>query len=232
VSTFDAMSERQSYHHGDLRAALLKAAAAEIERSGYETLSLRELAASLGVSRAAPYRHFADRRALLSVLAAQGFDELAEIHSSAAAKGGTPRQQLAAAGRGYLAFAAARPQLFRLMFVSDLLTGETRPDPVLIAAANRSYAIFEAMVAATLPGADDKTVKATAIAHSSASYGFALMRMEKRIKPFMLGGLSDAELVDALFTIDVRPGRRNDLGGKRRRTRRGSTRAVVGRAGS
>ena len=52
----------------------VKAAAAEIERSGYENLSLRELAASLGVSRAAPYRHFVDRRALLSALAADGFD--------------------------------------------------------------------------------------------------------------------------------------------------------------
>jgi AcrR family transcriptional regulator len=214
------MSERQPYHHGDLRAALLKAAAAEIQRSGYEALSLRELAASLGVSRAAPYRHFADRRALLSVLAAQGFDDLTEIHLAAAAKGGTPRHRLSAAGRGYLAFATARPQLFRLMLVSDLLTGETPPDPVLIEAANRSYAVFEAMVAATLPGADDKTVKATAIAHASASYGFALMRIERRIKPFMLGGMTDAELIDALFTMDVRPGRRGKRGGGRRRTSR------------
>jgi hypothetical protein len=88
---------------------------------------------------------------------------------------------------------------------------------VLIEPANRSYALFEAMVAATLPGADDKTVKATAIAHASATYGFALMRMERRIKPFMLGGLSDGELIDALFTMDVRPGRRGKRGGERRR---------------
>jgi hypothetical protein len=88
---------------------------------------------------------------------------------------------------------------------------------VLIEPANRSYALFEAMVAATLPGADDKTVKATAIAHASASYGFALMRMERPIKPFMLGGLSDGELIDALFTMDVRPGRRGKRGGERRR---------------
>jgi AcrR family transcriptional regulator len=216
VNIKSGMNEKPAYHHGDLRAALLEAAAAEIERSGYEALSLRELAASLGVSRAAPYRHFEDRRALLSVLAAQGFHDLAEVHLSAAAKAGTPRQRLAAAGRGYLAFAAARPQLFRLMFVSDLLTGEMPPDPALIEAANRSYAVFQSMVAATLPNADERTVKATAIAHMSASYGFALMRMENRIKPFMMGGLTDAELIDALFTMDVRRGRRE----KRQRTRR------------
>ena len=60
------MSKNVTYHHGDLRAALITAAAAEIERVGYENLSLRELAASLNVSRAAPYRHFVDRRALLA----------------------------------------------------------------------------------------------------------------------------------------------------------------------
>ena len=59
------MKDDSSYHHGDLRAALIKAATAEIEHGGYENLSLRELADSVGVSRGAPYRHFADRRALL-----------------------------------------------------------------------------------------------------------------------------------------------------------------------
>ena len=69
------MSKEIPYHHGDLRAALLAAAAVQIERGGYENLSLRELAASLAVSRAAPYRHFVDRRALLVALVTQGFDE-------------------------------------------------------------------------------------------------------------------------------------------------------------
>lgn len=200
--------DRPAYHHGDLKSALITAALAAVEQRGPEAVSLRDLAQSLGVSRAAPYRHFEDRRALLAALAAEGFDELTEVHLKARAKGGSPRQQLAAAGRGYLAFAAARPQRFRLMFVSDLLTAATPPDPALLKAADRSYAIFEAMVAATLPGADDKTVKATTIAHMSATYGFALLRMENRIKPFMLGGLSDAELIDALFTMDLRSGRR------------------------
>src|SRR5215469_14061638 len=106
-----ASADHATYHHGDLRAALVKAAVVEIERSGYENLSLRELAASLGVSRAAPYRHFADRRALLAAIAAAGFDELTAIHRNA--NGKTPQARLAAAGRGYLAFAAERPQLFR-----------------------------------------------------------------------------------------------------------------------
>ena len=185
----------------------MKAAAAEIERSGYENLSLRELAESLGVSRAAPYRHFADRRALLAAVAADGFDGLTAIYRNATADGKTPQARLAAAGRGYLAFAADRPQLFRLMFVSDLLGQSTAPpDPALIKSAGEAYVVFEGLVAATLDHPDDRAIKAAAIAIMSTSYGFALLRMNDRLKPFMYGGLTQSDLVDAVLSIQ--PGRK------------------------
>lgn len=193
-----------AYHHGDLRAALIKAAATEIERVGYENLSLRELAESLGVSRAAPYRHFADRRALFAAVAADGFDRLTAIHRKAIASEKTPQARLAAAGRGYLAFAAKRPQMFRLMFVSDLLSGSTMPpDPTLIRAAGESYVVFEGLVAATLDEPDDGAIKAAAIAIMSSTYGFALLRMNDRLKPFMYGPLTQDELVDAVLSMRV-----------------------------
>ena len=197
------MKNDSSYHHGDLRAALVKAAAAQIERGGYENLSLRELAESLGVSRAAPYRHFADRRALLAAVAAEGFDRLTAIHRNATGK--TPQGRLAAAGRGYLAFAAERPQMFRLMFVSDLLNGDKMaPDPALIKSAGESYVEFERLVAATLDDPDDDgAVKAAAIAIMSTSYGFALLRMNDRLRPFMYGPLTQSDLVDAVLSIKV-----------------------------
>jgi AcrR family transcriptional regulator len=197
-----ASTDQATYHHGDLRAALVKAAAAEIELTGYENLSLRELAASLGVSRAAPYRHFVDRRALLAAIAAAGFDGLTAIHRKAIGK--TPRARLAAAGRGYLAFAAERPQLFRLMFASDLLSGVAAPpDPALIKAANECYEVFEGLVAATLDHPDDSAIKATTIALMSSTYGFALLRMDNRLKPFMYGRLTQAELIDAVLSMQV-----------------------------
>src|ERR1700733_3165199 len=197
-------TDHATYHHGDLRAALLKAAAAEIERSGYENLSLRELAESLGVSRAAPYRHFEDRRALLAALAADGFDRLTAIYRNAIANGTTPQGRLAAAGRAYLAFAAERPQLFRLMFVSDLLGESTAPpDPVLIKTAGESYVMFEGLVAATLDHPDDRAIKAAAIAIMSTSYGFALLRMNDRLKPFMYGTLTQTDLINAVLSINI-----------------------------
>jgi AcrR family transcriptional regulator len=197
------MKDDSSYHHGDLRAALIKAATAEIERGGHENLSLRELADSVGVSRGAPYRHFADRRALLAAVAADGFERLTAIYRKAMmGSGKTPQDRLAAAGRGYLRFAAKRPQMFRLMFVSDLLGGGTvPPDAALAKAAGESYFVFERLVAATLDNPDDRTVKAAAIKIMSTGFGFALLRMNNRVKPFMYGPLTQTELVDAVLSI-------------------------------
>jgi AcrR family transcriptional regulator len=195
------MKDDSSYHHGDLHAALVRAAAAEIERSGYENLSLRELAESLGVSRAAPYRHFADRRALLAAVAADGFEKLAAIYRRATGSGKTPRDRLAAAGRGYLRFAAERPQMFRLMFVSDLLGGGTvPPDAALAKAAGESYFALEMIVAATLDNPDDRAVKAATIRTMSTGFGFALLRMNNLLKPFIYGPLTQSELVDAVLS--------------------------------
>jgi AcrR family transcriptional regulator len=194
------MAKNSSYHHGDLRAALIAAAGVEIERIGYENLSLRELAASLGVSRAAPYRHFADRRALLAAIAAEGFERLASIYRNATGK--TPEKRLTAAGRAYLAFAAERPQLFRLMFASDLFSALPL-DPKLTEAATTCYEIFESLVAATLDDPDDRAIKATTIALMSSTYGFALLRMGDRIRPFMYGQLTPSDLVNAVLSMKV-----------------------------
>jgi AcrR family transcriptional regulator len=196
------MSGDSAYHHGDLRAALMQAAEAEIERAGYENLSLRELAASVGVSRGAPYRHFADRRSLLAAIAAEGFDALTTIYRKVIATGKTPQARLAASGRAYFAFAAERPQLFRLMFTSDLLVSGAR-DPTLIKAANSCYEVFEDLVAATLDDPDDRAVKAAAIATMSCAYGFALLRIGERLKPFMIGRLTQDELIDAVLSMKV-----------------------------
>ena len=80
--------EDRSYHHGNLREALIAPPAKQIEEIGFEALSLRDLAASLDVSRAAPYRHFADRRELLAAIAADGFKHLQSAALAAIAKNG------------------------------------------------------------------------------------------------------------------------------------------------
>ena len=96
-----------TYHHGELRPALLRAAAKILEKEGRDAISLRDLARRSGVSHNAPYRHFADRQALLAALAEEGFALLA------AALEGKPWREQAMA---YLRFGIANPERFSLMF--------------------------------------------------------------------------------------------------------------------
>lgn len=115
--------EARSYHHGDLRAALLAAAEAELSERGMEGFSLRSVAKRAGVSHAAPAHHFGDAQGLLTALAAEGFRQFLAAQGAregVAAK--DPASQLVAAGLGYVDFAIARPTLFRLLWQSE------RPD--------------------------------------------------------------------------------------------------------
>jgi len=101
------MSTSRSYHHGDLRAALLAAAGEVLEKQGLASLSLREVARRAGVSHNAPYRHFPDRDSLLAALAAQGFEQFGDALEK------RPRREM---GEAYVEFALEHPQRFRLMF--------------------------------------------------------------------------------------------------------------------
>ncbi|MFC6937680.1 TetR/AcrR family transcriptional regulator [Actinomadura yumaensis] len=103
------------YHHGDLRAACLQAARELLEEDGSAALSLRAVARRAGVSATAPYRHYADRDALVSAVAAQGYRELAE-HLAAAHPSPESPEDLAAVAVAYVRFALDHPALFRVMF--------------------------------------------------------------------------------------------------------------------
>jgi AcrR family transcriptional regulator len=105
------------YHHGDLRAALLRAAELALESTGSEDLSLRELSRELGVSNMAPRRHFANKQALLDALALEGFERLGAVLNRAIAD----REQnfdarIVKLARAHVRFATKHPALIRLMF--------------------------------------------------------------------------------------------------------------------
>ncbi|GLX24035.1 MULTISPECIES: TetR/AcrR family transcriptional regulator [Streptomyces] len=104
------------YHHGNLRTALLERAETVLTESGVEGLSLRALARDLGVSHAAPSRHFRDRQALLDALAVSGFTRLNTRLSAAAEAPGPVPDRLAALGRAYVDFAVTHAPLLNLMF--------------------------------------------------------------------------------------------------------------------
>ena len=117
------MSTSTTYHHGDLRAALLQAAGKVLEKEGLGELSLRELARRAGVSHNAPYRHFPDRDRLLAALAAEGFEMLGDALEK------RPRREM---GEAYVEFALAHPQRFRLMFAGHLEHADPRAYDALV----------------------------------------------------------------------------------------------------
>jgi AcrR family transcriptional regulator len=114
-------SREQTYHHGDLRAALLAAAEAELAERGIGGLTLRGCARRAGVSHAAPAHHFPTLGHLLTALAGVGFERLAaRIREACAAHPPGSLDHLVAAAAGYVAFARDESALFRLMFRHDL----------------------------------------------------------------------------------------------------------------
>ncbi|OBB25339.1 TetR family transcriptional regulator [Mycolicibacterium peregrinum] len=139
----------RSYHHGDLPSALVQAALELLEEGGATELSLRAAARRAGVSTAAPYRHFADRDALLSAVAAVGYRDLA---AQLAAANPSPKttDDLADIAIAYVNFALQRPGLFRAMFAEP--RDPTSPERVAAVEAISEY--LRSIVRQALPTSD------------------------------------------------------------------------------
>lgn len=163
----------QGYHHGDLRRALLLAARGLVEDGGAAALTLRAAARLAGVSAAAPYRHFADRRALLAAVLTEGFRDLQAALQAARCAQADPVAAYLAVGRAYIAFADAHRQLYRLMFGVEC---NKLMYPVLLAAGQASFGeVLQAATdcqAAGLTGArsaGDVALAGWAVVHGIAS---------------------------------------------------------------
>jgi AcrR family transcriptional regulator len=142
----------QDYHHGDLKRALLDVARSVLEAEGPGALTLREVARRAGVSHNAPYRHFADRDALIAAVAAAGFLDMGA--RMAAVRENDPAEQLARLGQEYVAFAMAQPGHFAVMFSSS---GRI-DDPRLMATAMSALSHLRTAVSALMGGDDELAV--------------------------------------------------------------------------
>jgi AcrR family transcriptional regulator len=168
MSTFKA-----TYHHGDLRAALVRAAMELLEESGETALSLRAVARCAGVSPAAPYRHYADREALVSAVATVGYRELAERLAAAHPSPATP-DELAGAAIAYVQFALDRPALFRIMF-GEPCEGDNDEREAATAAVTH---YVQAIVERTFPRGD---VEALATAIWALVHGLAFLHLDGKL---------------------------------------------------
>ena len=199
-------SPKKAYHHGDLRGALLTAALSILEEHGDPALlSLREAARRAGVSAMAPYRHFADKDALLAAIATIGFEKLgaslraAEIQAAEAqapevrasevrasevlgadahgAAGQARRAPLDAQGVAYVAFACKHPALFRLMF------GASAPAKTggLADTATRTFGVLADRVAQMVPPGVSADV---ALAAWALVHGLAMLAVDGQLAHF------------------------------------------------
>jgi len=116
------------YHHGDLPRALLDAALHIVKTQGTDALTLRAAARLAGVSQAAPYRHFANKEAILAAVAEDGFRSLmAAMRRAARASGDGPLERLRAVGFAYVTFATSHPSHFRVMFGREMADRSAYP---------------------------------------------------------------------------------------------------------
>lgn len=161
------------YHHGDLRAACLRAARELLEEGGDAGLSLRAVARRAGVSPTAPYRHYADRDALVSAVAAEGYRELAGYLAAAHPSPATP-DDLAAIAVAYVRFALEHPALFRVMFAEPC-------DPDNEERVNATAAISEylnGIVGGVFPGGDADALSTAAWA---LVHGLAFLHLDAKL---------------------------------------------------
>lgn len=125
------------YHHGDLRQALLDAALVLLRRGGTAALTLRAVAREAGVSQTAPYRHFADRSALVAGVAAVGFRALHGAMVAAVAAHGAGRKGLQELALAYVRFAVRHPEQYRIMFGAEAAECDTSDELKTAAASVR-----------------------------------------------------------------------------------------------
>ncbi len=175
------------YHHGDLRAALLSAAWTAVTKKGLESLSLRSLAETLGVSHAAPAHHFKDRNALLEALRAEAFRRFADAIEAGAKTG-----ELDGMGVSYIRFAMEHPRQMQLM----LREGETELGPEVMEQSMRAWQVLVSAVATQIGptrAADERELHSMALATWAMVHGLAGLWTQVRLPPGVPKSGPDAE---------------------------------------
>jgi len=208
----------KSYHHGDLRAALIAAAERELAAKGVDGFTLRGCARRAGVSHAAPAHHFPDVRALLTELATIGFERLSASmarHAESSPPGSV--DHILAIGNGYVAFAAHNPHLFRLIFRTGLLNvDEARYKAAGAAAFSVPVRAIGALCASDDPMADPD-LAARVVAIWSIVHGFSELMLTGQLDRARGRGraMPISELLECVMRDGFLPKRRERRDGRR-----------------
>jgi AcrR family transcriptional regulator len=189
------------YHHGDLHQEILCAACTLIEESNIASLSLREIAKTVGVSHTAPYRHFKDKESLLAGIAGVGFKELAkQLAMVVEVYRDDPATQLKEAGLGYVTLAIGRPQCTQLMFSGILPCDDTYPE--LKASGDSAFdglkmIIEEGQAKGVFKDGDIETL---ALATWAGIHGLALLLIGGNLPDILSMDVDVRQMTDAVTT--------------------------------
>ena len=187
----DSQPEHQkpkTYHHGDLRNALIQAGLELLAEGGARELDLRKVARRAGVSHAAPYRHFADKQALIAAINEEGFRGLAErIQMALRTASDEPFEQLLGVALAYVYFAQENPWLMREMFSG--LSIEREAFAGLQTASKAVYHLYvQAIRSGQVSGKIvDGDPAALAGVFWSALHGLAMLIIEQQMSPYIDG---------------------------------------------
>lgn len=165
---------RAGYHHGDLRSALIDAAVELIAERGVSGFSLAEAGRRVGVSAGAPYRHFAEREALLAAVAVRAFTEFGALVVGAVLPELPPTRRLAALGAAYVRFAGENRALFESVFAAGV--DKSRYPEVHAAEAPLDEVMMGAVTA--LCPSDPEAAEELAKALVATMHGFAMMLLD------------------------------------------------------
>ncbi len=189
------MPRKKSYHHGDLKNALIKAGADILSKEGVSALTLRKVAQKAGVSHAAPYAHFADKQALIAAISTEGYKNLYQQIAQVAEKyRSDPLRRFVEASWAYVQFALDEPDQFKVT-LSGMIEKE-QEYPAFVETAKQTFALVveiteQCQQAGILrKGASDLTaVGAWALIH-----GFVTLLMENQISHTVLNRYSVREM--------------------------------------
>ncbi len=204
LKTEKKSTKRTAYHHGDLRRALIDAGLKILEEEGIEALSLRQVARTIGVSQAAPYAHFKDKHAILEAIAKEGFDLLFKYMRRWAGKAQDDPSMLTAYGVAYVSFAVEHPALFKLMFGSELGTGDAAD---VSAATSDAYSLILDISKRLLgdDGTDDDKVSLHAMYAWSSVHGLANLLVDGRLNSQLAAAGNDPAVLAERMLASTAP---------------------------
>jgi len=189
------------YHHGNLRVALVDAAWDLLRKGDVESLSLREVAKTVGVSPNAPYRHFEDKQALLAAVAERGFAELVELFK--ASEGMPPKLRLTAITCAYLDYATAQPAAYRVMVGKHLHNFANYPE-LERTASSAFMTVLEVSAGAVGCGMDDLRAVRGAMTLWAMVHGLAMLSEDCPILMTSPERMPDGEALAAVFALGAK----------------------------